>query len=207
MMIAASPLQSQCRHHCGYEMVCSVVMAGVAEERPDPRVLLDLLALLDHLDHKVRPDLEVWFPTVSRSARTLLVLWDPQRSLSGSCFGYPGPPGPMGPQGQRGDQGPQGIQGPKGDQGPQGIQGEPGLNGDVEEAPEDGNQYARQDGEWVVVENAGGDIPGGAIIQDTAPVDAPPNSFWWCFSKAGIYVTNYLRQWISASMGLSCFRQ
>ena len=44
-------------------------------------------------------------------------------------------------------------------------------------------------------------IPGGAIIQDTAPVDAPPNSFWWVFSKRTLYV-NYSdvdsTQWVLA---------
>ncbi len=39
----------------------------------------------------------------------------------------------------------QGPQGPKGDTGPQGPQGKPG---EVEEAPTDGQQYARQEGRW-----------------------------------------------------------
>ena len=102
MMIAASPLQSQCRHHCGCEMVCSVVMEGVTEERPDLLDLLDLLDLPDHLDHKVRPDLEVWFP-VQQVRKDLLVLW--VRKIALDLLGWPGSSRSMGHQDKEVDQG------------------------------------------------------------------------------------------------------
>ena len=56
--------------------------------------------------------------------------------------------GPQGIQGQQGIQGEQGQQGIEGAQGPQGEQG-PAGNGGIEEAPEDGYAYMRQNAEWV----------------------------------------------------------
>ena len=44
----------------------------------------------------------------------------------------------------------------------------PGVSGEVEEAPQDGQQYARQDGEWEVVESGSGDV-------EEAPMD---NNFY-----------------------------
>ena len=73
--------------------------------------------------------------------------------------GNPGPqgePGPQGIQGPVGLTGAPGAQGPKGDtgaQGPQGIQGVQGpVGGNFPDAPNDGQQYARQ-----------ASPPGGAI--------------------------------------------
>ena len=58
--------------------------------------------------------------------------------------------GPKGPPGPKGDPGKDGERGPVG---PKGDKGEPG---EVEEAPKDGQQYARQDGDWSVVQGGGG---------------------------------------------------
>ena len=73
-----------------------------------------------------------------------------------------GPIGPIGPQGLTGPtgiglQGIQGIQGPtgiglQGIQGIQGIQGPTGATGGIMEAPTDGNQYVRKDGDWLEVQ-------------------------------------------------------
>lgn len=70
-------------------------------------------------------------------------------------IGPPGPQGDPGPTGPTGDTGPPGSTGPQGLQGPQGDPGPPGPigpTGPVPEAPEDGQQYAREDGAWSVVE-------------------------------------------------------
>lgn len=55
------------------------------------------------------------------------------------------------PKGDPGEQGPVGPAGPAGPQGPAGQDG-----AITEDAPNDGNQYARQDGEWVEVQGGGG---------------------------------------------------
>lgn len=60
--------------------------------------------------------------------------------------GAQGIPGPAGVQGSSGAQGPAGSVGPGGPAGPQGAQGPPGP---VEEAPLDGQQYARENGGWL----------------------------------------------------------
>jgi hypothetical protein len=75
--------------------------------------------------------------------------------------GVPGPVGPQGPQGNAGPQGgkgDQGIQGPPGaigpagPQGPQGVQGIQGATGGTfPDAPNDGQQYARQSNAWTTV--------------------------------------------------------
>ena len=81
-----------------------------------------------------------------------------------------GPAGPIGPQGVPGPQGPQGDVGPAGSPGPQGIQGVPGstgpqgvpgpqgpqgiqgaTGGSFPDAPNDGQQWARQSLAWTVV--------------------------------------------------------
>src|SRR5579864_5506736 len=70
----------------------------------------------------------------------------------------PGPAGPQGPKGSQGadstvpgPQGPKGDKGDKGDQGIQGPQGPSGTAGGIAEAPNDGQQYARQSLAWTVV--------------------------------------------------------
>ena len=77
--------------------------------------------------------------------------------------GDPGEQGPVGPAGPQGIQGIQGIQGEQGEAGPQGATGPAGPQGPAgqdgaiaEDAPSDGNQYARKDGEWVEVQGGGG---------------------------------------------------
>ena len=70
--------------------------------------------------------------------------------------GDTGATGQTGQTGQTGPQGPQGPQGVKGDTGDTGSQGAAGADGEVPEAPEDGKQYARKDGAWVV--SSGGNI-------------------------------------------------
>ena len=95
--------------------------------------------------------------------------------------GPKGDTGSQGPKGDTGERGPQGIQGPKGDtgeRGPQGIQGPKGDDGHTpikgtdywtasdkeeiisetvdrlpikEDAPSDGDQYVRQNGDWAKV--------------------------------------------------------
>ena len=70
-----------------------------------------------------------------------------------------GPEGPVGPEGPASTvPGPEGPVGPAGPMGPQGADstvpgppGPPGEDGDVPEAPLDGQQYARQSGDWSVV--------------------------------------------------------
>ena len=79
--------------------------------------------------------------------------------------GSTGPKGDVGPAGPVGPQGPvgaQGVAGPKGDIGPQGPQGPKGASGGTfADAPADGNQYARQDNEWVLVTSMPAIIDGG----------------------------------------------
>lgn len=68
------------------------------------------------------------------------------------------------PKGDKGDPGEQGPVGPAGPAGPQGPAGQDGAI--TEDAPSDGNQYARQDGEWVEVQGGGGEP--AAYIKDAA---------------------------------------
>lgn len=63
--------------------------------------------------------------------------------------GNVGPGGSPGAQGAAGNTGPPGPQGPAGPQGVQGIQGATG--GNFPDAPNDGQQYARQALAWSVV--------------------------------------------------------
>jgi len=57
------------------------------------------------------------------------------------------------------------------------------INTKIGDAPNDGSQYARQSAGW-------SKVTGGAIISDTAPVGALPNSFWW-ESDTGALFINY----------------
>ena len=70
--------------------------------------------------------------------------------------GIQGVIGPTGLQGTQGIQGIQGVKGDKGDPGDTGPTGPTGPAGDVSEAPVDGQQYARQDAAWTVVEPPAG---------------------------------------------------
>jgi hypothetical protein len=67
--------------------------------------------------------------------------------------------------------GPPGPQGDPGEQGPPGPKGDKGDPGEVEEAPEDGQQYARQDGDWSVVKVGGG---GGSTTGGDGEGVGPP---------------------------------
>jgi len=67
-------------------------------------------------------------------------------------LGPQGPTGPIGPQGAKGDTGEQGATGTMGPQGPVGGMGPTGPQGPgIAEAPNDGQQYARQSLAWTVV--------------------------------------------------------
>ena len=66
--------------------------------------------------------------------------------------GDPGPSGLPGPQGIPGPVGPAGPQGPQGDQGPRGFTGATG--GTFPDAPSDGQQYARENNDWTVVDTS-----------------------------------------------------
>jgi Long-tail fiber proximal subunit, C-terminal, trimerization domain len=103
----------------------------------------------------------------------------------------PGPQGPVGPQGVKGDKGDQGIPGPVGPVGPA---------GGIEEAPSDGQQYARQDGDWTVVEAGGASV----LVGDTPPTDAVDNSLWW-ESDSGLLHIRYndgtSTQWVVTAVG------
>lgn len=74
----------------------------------------------------------------------------------------------VGPQGPKGEPGAKGDKGEPGEPGPKGDKGEPG---EVEEAPKDGRQYARQDGDWSVVEAGGG---ASFIGGDGSGIPGPP---------------------------------
>jgi len=110
--------------------------------------------------------------------------------------GATGPIGPTGPQGADSTvPGPAGPTGPKGDTGNTGAQGPPG---EVEEAPLDGQQYARQDGDWEVVTGGGGG--GSDDVLEFANLAAFPAT-----GTAGIiYVakdTNKIYRWDAGSGG------
>lgn len=65
--------------------------------------------------------------------------------------GQRGEQGPIGPQGVPGDPGgPPGPQGEQGEPGPMGPAGPAGPQGLIEEAPVDGQEYARKDGAWAL---------------------------------------------------------
>jgi hypothetical protein len=104
--------------------------------------------------------------------------------------GEPGPPGRDGSDGQDGRQGDPGISvkgdaGPRGERGPPGKDGSDGKDGErgppgpkgkpgeVEEAPKDGQQYARQDGDWSVVQVGGGGSSGNGS-GDGEGIPGPP---------------------------------
>ena len=117
--------------------------------------------------------------------------------------GMQGPQGEMGPQGPAGPQGVTGAIGPQGPAGPQGATGAAGksayasaqdggytgteaqfntdlatVSGKIGDAPSDGNQYARKDGAWAVVQ--GGDAVNsvngktGAVVLNADDVNSAP---------------------------------
>jgi hypothetical protein len=120
--------------------------------------------------------------------------------------GNTGPQGPTGAKGDKGDKGdsitgPQGIQGIKGDkggkgdigltgpQGEQGIQGEvgpQGIPGDFgdNEAPMDGEFYARSMGTWAQIEESGATV----TISDTPPVAEKAGDLWYNSATGFIFV-------------------
>ena len=124
----------------------------------------------------------------------------------------PGPQGPTGPKGADstvpGPTGPQGPKGDKGDQGIQGPQGPSGTTGGIAEAPDDGQQYARQSLAWTVVAPpAGGDgdylpLAGGEVTGDLT-VDGWFTTNSTYSAMFDVYVHGYLTayQGIDASGG------
>src|SRR5215475_6809457 len=83
----------------------------------------------------------------------------PEAPVDGNLYGrksaawsvVPPPTGAQGPAGPAGPPGPAGLAGPPGPAGQQGTPGPAGPPGPVGEAPADGKQYVRQNGQWVVL--------------------------------------------------------
>jgi hypothetical protein len=118
----------------------------------------------------------LWIPTTEPTANEVVEALGPSGTgkVIPTVFGLgTGPPGPPGPQGAPGSTGPKGDVGPSGGPGPQGIPGPvgpPGPQGDVgpqgpqgimgatggtfPDAPSDGQQYAREDAGWTVVDTS-----------------------------------------------------
>ena len=67
------------------------------------------------------------------------------------------------------------------------LVGPVGPAGGIEEAPIDGEQYARKDGGWEIVVGGGG---GGTtvLVSDTAPVGVPDNTLWWESDGGNLYI-------------------
>lgn len=130
--------------------------------------------------------------------------------------GMQGPQGEMGPQGPAGPQGVTGAIGPQGPAGPQGATGAAGksayasaqdggytgteaqfntdlatVSGKIGDAPSDGNQYARKDGAWAVVQ--GGDAVNsvngktGAVVLNADDVNSAPVWQSTVTYAAGVY--------------------
>lgn len=55
---------------------------------------------------------------------------------------------------------------------------------DLEDAPSDGEIYARQNATWVVVSGGGASV----LVSDTPPVGADPNSLWWESDTGQLYI-------------------
>lgn len=129
--------------------------------------------------------LALWIPTDEPTPGEVVEALGPSSTgkVIPTVFGLgTGPAGPQGPKGDTGSQGPkgdvgptggpgaQGIQGaqgnpgpegPQGPQGPQGIQGASG--GNFDDAPADGQQYARWNNDWTVVSSMPAVIDGGTF--------------------------------------------
>jgi hypothetical protein len=58
------------------------------------------------------------------------------------------------------------------------------LSGAIEEAPEDGKQYARQDAAWAEIQAAGGGNGNPVVISDNPPASPEEGDLWYS-SKAG----------------------
>jgi Collagen triple helix repeat (20 copies) len=106
-----------------------------------------------------------WYVPESAIENVVTAVGDETGTQTGTQ-GPPGPPGPSGPAGAKGDPGPPGPQGDKGEPGPvgpPGPQGEAGTAGEggaggIPEAPQDGQLYGRQDGDWELVPVGGANI-------------------------------------------------
>jgi hypothetical protein len=94
--------------------------------------------------------------------------------------------GNTGPQGVKGDQGIQGVPGPVGPQGEQGETGPQGPSGDFgdNEAPMDGEVYARSMGQWVEIEGGGATV----TMADDPPVAENAGDLWYQTSSGFLFV-------------------
>ena len=111
-------------------------------------------------------------------------MWNPETNIRGptgppgAASTVPGPPGPPGADSA--------------------VPGPPGPPGEIEEAPEDGKLYARQDGEWIEIETGGASV----ILSDTPPVGAEPGSIW-VETDTGLMYVRYndgsSQQWFAVS--------
>jgi hypothetical protein len=103
--------------------------------------------------------------------------------------GPEGPQGPIGATGPAGPTGATGSQGPVGPTGPAGPEGPEGPPGEVEEAPNDGQQYARQSLAWTpftVPEPA--PAVGLVDVGDVPPATPLDKQLWWESDGGGLFL-------------------
>ncbi len=132
--------------------------------------------------------------------------------------GVAGPHGPQGIQGPAGEKGDTGVAGATGTTGPQGATGDPGTTPHIDpatgrwflgtqdtgvlasgftDAPADGNQYARQDGDWAQVQTGGG----RSLVQDvTATADFAYGDEVCLVATSGMAAFAYTRQSVPTAL-------